>query len=621
MIQTTLNIKAHGKIESLTKEFSFPYKEDFTVYVRPKDNAEVGNDIVLSVKLHNEEKFSNVPIAVGQWSPLSIKAIAGNQNDILNSVDLYWGGQTMPKPGTGRIIKNPTEKALAYTGEAQALVNAGSGTGTMLYKLGDGEWSENIPTATNAGFYTVHYKCASNDMYSESPTYSVVCQIAKASRTIAFTSVPQNVTVEEDYSLAATPSAGASDGTITYRSSNQEVVYVNGSTATGVAAGTCSIIASISGGVNYEDAEISQAVTAEAGHNYANDYLTLIPSESANFSFTRRLEYSLDNGETWTELAGSSNTPTIAAGKKVLWKGNLAGTASETNGIGSFSCNKEFTAEGNVMSIYAGDNFRTTESVTENCAFMKLFYGSYITSAENLKLPKTSVSYYCCKYMFGNCTHLVTAPSSLPATSLSLQCYQEMFSCCISLTSAPLLPATVLAESCYRDMFYQCSALTTAPSLPATELAAECYRGMFSACHSLTSVPELPATKMKYHCYHDMFDYCRSLKRVPKLPATELEEACYRGMFYQCLGLEFVDELPATTLVTECYQSMFQGCELLHSVKAAFTTTPSDSYTKNWLDGVCLEGNFYKNANADWNVVGVNGIPSGWTVETYTPSN
>lgn len=514
MIQTTLNIKAHGKIESLTKEFSFPYKENFTVYVRPKDNAEVGNDIVLSVKLHNEEKFSNVPIAVGQWSPLSIKAIAGNQNDVLNSVDLYWGGQTMPKPGTGRIIKKPTEKALAYTGEAQALVNAGVGTGTMLYKLGDGEWSENIPTATNAGIYAVNYKCASNDMYSESPTYTVVCQIAKASRTIAFTSVPQNVTVGEDYSLAATPSAGASDGIITYRSSNQEVVSVNGSTATGVAAGTCSIIASISGGVNYEDAEISQSVIARE-HDYANDYLTFVPVEDSTFGFSKNgVSYSLDNGATWIELEANGTTPTVTAGSKILWKGAFT-SAKGSAGNGTFSSTKEFDVKGNIMSLVHGDDFMNQTDLSGKLyVFSELFRRGKVRDAKNLQLP-----------------------------------------------------AVTLEKDCYNNMFDECASLVTAPKLPASTLADNCYIGMFKRCTTLVKAPDLLANRVGDSCYSQMFLGCTSLNYV-KMIATY---AYYNG-FNQWLQ----DVAASGTLV-----------------KSEVLVLPS----------------------------GVNGIPEGWTVETYTPSN
>ena len=74
--------------------------------------------------------------------------------------------------------------------------------------------------------------------------------------------------------------------------------------------------------------------------------------------------------------------------------------------------------------------------------------------------------------------------------------------------------------------------------------------------------------------------------------------------------------LPATTLANYCYSSMFRFCGKLRYIKAMFTTTPSVSYTYDWVWGVSSTGTFVKNKNATWNVVGNNGIPNGWTVKT-----
>ena len=87
-------------------------------------------------------------------------------------------------------------------------------------------------------------------------------------------------------------------------------------------------------------------------------------------------------------------------------------------------------------------------------------------------------------------------------------------------------------------------------------------------------------------------------------------------MFYGCTSLTTAPELPATTLVNSCYDSMFRGCTSLNYVKAMFTTTPSSSYTSNWVSGVSSTGTFVKNSSATWDVTGANGIPSGWTVTT-----
>ena len=61
---------------------------------------------------------------------------------------------------TAAITSAPTAiEGLAYTGDPQTLINAGTASGgEMQYKLGDGEWSADLPQATEAGEYTVYYK-------------------------------------------------------------------------------------------------------------------------------------------------------------------------------------------------------------------------------------------------------------------------------------------------------------------------------------------------------------------------------------------------------------------------------------------------------------------------------
>jgi hypothetical protein len=61
---------------------------------------------------------------------------------------------------------------------------------------------------------------------------------------------------------------------------------------------------------------------------------------------------------------------------------------------------------------------------------------------------------------------------------------------------------------------------------------------------------------------------------------------------------------------------MFYGCKKLNWIKAMFTTTPSTSYTNNWLYNVASTGTFVKNASATWTTSGAHGVPSGWTIQT-----
>ena len=254
-------------------------------------------------------------------------------------------------------------------------------------------------------------------------------------------------------------------------------------------------------------------------------------------------------------------------------------------------------------------------TLTEKCYYLMFSNCSKLTSAP--ELPATTLAKECYSEMFSGCTALTTAPTELPATTLTEKCYYRMFYKCSSLTAAPALPATTLAANCYSAMFYNCSKLTSAPELPATTLAERCYGSMFYGCTGLTTAPaKLQATTLAPYCCYNMFYGCTGLTSAPELPATTLASYCYYGMFQGCTGLTKAPVLPATTLVSQCYTSMFQSCSNLSYIKALFTTTPSTSYTKNWVKSVASSGTFVKSKAATWDVTGVNGVPSGWTVTT-----
>ena len=62
----------------------------------------------------------------------------------------------------------PQDPDLSYTGEAQALVTAGvTDDGTVEYKLGDGEWSETIPTGINATNYKIYYRIVGDKNHND----------------------------------------------------------------------------------------------------------------------------------------------------------------------------------------------------------------------------------------------------------------------------------------------------------------------------------------------------------------------------------------------------------------------------------------------------------------------
>ena len=348
--------------------------------------------------------------------------------------------------------------------------------------------------------------------------------------------------------------------------------------------------------------------------------LTFIAREDGTFRFSgstenNTLNYSLDKGATWAALGHDTESPTVTSGNSIMFKGTCNPIIDQ--GIGKFYATGEFDAEGNVMSLLFGDNFRTQDSLADkNRVFYSLFMSNTkIINSEKIVLPATTLSNGCYHAMFCYCSNLVSMPK-LPATTMTENAYNYMFRNCRSLTAVTDLPATTLAAGCYSSMFEGCSSLTAVQTiLPATTLAAGCYSSMFAGCSGITATPILPATTLAYGCYENMFNRCSGLTQVSTLPATTLAEKCYDGMFYECISLTTAPDLPAATLVDYCYYRMFNSCTALKNVKCLATDITASQCTTNWLTNVASRGTFTKAASMnDW-TSGGSGIPTNWTVE------
>ena len=198
--------------------------------------------------------------------------------------------------------------------------------------------------------------------------------------------------------------------------------------------------------------------------SYQNQYFTIEAIDSGmKVTSTGRFDYSLDSGSTWNTLTTNQSTPVLGQGDKVMLKST---SGYQDSGFVRFRIDgtgrKRYNVEGNIASLLVSDETFTgvTElNSTAASAFTNLFMSSNgVVSAENLVIPFTNMSNYCCYGMFSGCTAMTTPPQ-LPATTLAIYCYYGMFRGCTSLTTAPELPATNLVGYCYENMFYGCSSL------------------------------------------------------------------------------------------------------------------------------------------------------------------
>ncbi len=202
---------------------------------------------------------------------------------------------------------------LVYNGEALNLVvNGVAANGTLLYKLDDGEWTEQLPTATNAGSYTISYKVVAIDEanYNGIEQQSLTVVVAKATNEITSLSL-EGWTYGE---TAKTPVATAKFGTpsFTYGTSADgdfvDIVPAN--------AGTYIVKASVAATDNYDAAEqtttfvIAKAAaqvtapTAKTGLMYSGEAQTLVNAGSATGA---TIAYKLDGGENTSELPIATN--------------------------------------------------------------------------------------------------------------------------------------------------------------------------------------------------------------------------------------------------------------------------------------------------------------------------
>ena len=89
--------------------------------------------------------------------------------------------------GSNRIMPPTAQENLTYTGQPQALITAGSVTsgGTMQYSLTEnGTYSQDSPTGTDAGAYTVWYRVIGDENHNDTTPASVAVRIGQKPLTI-----------------------------------------------------------------------------------------------------------------------------------------------------------------------------------------------------------------------------------------------------------------------------------------------------------------------------------------------------------------------------------------------------------------------------------------------------
>ncbi|MBQ9465427.1 MAG: BspA family leucine-rich repeat surface protein [Muribaculaceae bacterium] len=195
------------------------------------------------------------------------------------------------------------------------------------------------------------------------------------------------------------------------------------------------------------------------------------------------IEYSVDEGATWTASAANPITIPVTAGDKVSLRGDNAayadaGSWQSSSGHTSIKSTGNFYAYGNVMSLISSTGFASLTALSQSYTF---------------------------PYLFGECyDRLRSHPSKellLPATTLTQYCYARMFSACTEMRRAPSLPAQSLTGYCYYYMFTNCSSLRQVRCLAvyntSSNYATYCWLLGVSSTGTLIAAPDMSGNQWK----------------------------------------------------------------------------------------------------------------------------
>ena len=188
------------------------------------------------------------------------------------------------------VVTAPTAVELTYNTAAQALTTAGTAAGgSMRYKLGDGEWQETIPTATNAGTYTVWYKAAGDDNHNDTEPESVTVIIARKQVTSPLVTVASCTYNGKDQTPALTVRdrqtvIPAEEYTVTYLNNRDvglgNIILSDNEGGNYIVSGLTSFAINQAAAPTVEPLRMTQKYSDTGTHSISRDYAALMPQDA-----------------------------------------------------------------------------------------------------------------------------------------------------------------------------------------------------------------------------------------------------------------------------------------------------------------------------------------------------
>ena len=314
----------------------------------------------------------------GSVGTVTVVSKSTNYEDITLTVNVNATNKLVP------TVTAPTANALTYNGAEQALVTAGKTTGgTMLYRLDDPEWSEQIPTAKNAGEYTVWYKVQGNVEYADVAEQSLTVTVAKKAVTVT-------VLDKSAYTGSTAPDLSSPEADKDYK--------VEGLVGADTLSGTVTLAYAQTPDMSKTGETKISAEGAEAGENYEITYVdgkltvTSRPSSGGSSgssgSTTTETEKNPDGSTTTTVTDKKTGTVTETTkhtdGSTTVVETKKDGTVTETNKSADGST-------GTMVTDKNGDITEVAASVSSNAAKEAAKDGSAVVLPVEVPVAKTTV--------------------------------------------------------------------------------------------------------------------------------------------------------------------------------------------------------------------------------------
>lgn len=321
----TVNIKVNDYAESTASTYSAPaatypvYDGNYHELISPGSTL----DGTMEYSLDGVTFSTDLPKAVEAGNYTVYYRITGGSNNKSGSI------KAVLQKADCVMTKSPTAKELVYTGQPQELMTAGlSSNGTVVYKLGNGEYGNMLPTGVNVGSYVVYYKVSGDNNHKDSSVFTATVTILKADGEVTapagINGLVYNGTAQE-----LVTRGGSSTGTVQYRLDNGPW---SNNIPTAINDGVYTVSYRVVGDLNHFDVDakdITVVISKLAGNITAPTVKSNLVYDgtsqslvNAGYSTTGIVQYNV-NGGAWSPLLPSAiNAGTYKVGYRVIGDAN-----------------------------------------------------------------------------------------------------------------------------------------------------------------------------------------------------------------------------------------------------------------------------------------------------------